>query len=194
MEKVRCPKCNHEAPRRMARCLYCGEPLSAAAPGASRNCPVCKRAMSPVTAGWVMIDRCDGCLGEFYDTGELERAKQISDADSKWIRDTSLDRPAAGGPARACPGCQARMDSVLAGYDVTIEICPRCSGVWCDKGEADRLRKATIERNQVAIAPRDVVEEAEDVAWKIGLATDIMFDGVDGGERAYYRLREKYRK
>lgn len=189
MQTVRCPKCDHDQPARLVRCLYCGESLAASAAGSARTCPVCKRAMSAVPAGWVLIDRCDGCQGEFYDTGELERVKKISEADSKWIRETTLDRkPAMLAAPRLCPGCSTRMESVLAAYEVTIEVCPKCHGVWCDKGEADRLRALAMDRNPAQVMPPDIVQEAGEVAWTIGLATDMMFDANDGGDRTMSRL------
>lgn len=178
----------------MVRCLYCGESLGASPEATARTCPACKMAMSAVPAGWVLIDRCDGCHGEFYDTGELERVKTIGEADSKWIRETTLDRkPAVLAAPRACPGCSTAMESVLAAYEVTIEVCPKCRGVWCDRGEADRLRTLAVDRKQALVVPPDVIQEAEGVAWTIGLATDLMIDAGDGGDRAMHRLHRALR-
>lgn len=194
MQTVHCPKCNHQQPARLVRCLYCGESLSASSTASARTCPVCKRAMAAVPAGWVLIDRCDGCQGEYYDTGELERVKTIGDADAKWIRESTLDRkPAMIEAERACPGCSTRMESVLAAYEVTIDVCPKCRGVWCDKGEADRLRTLAMSRNEASVMPADIVQEVDDVAWTVRLATDLMFDANDGGDRAYHRLRRAAR-
>ena len=37
-----------------------------------------------------------------------------------------------------CPMCDGPM-SLQATHGVEIDVCPRCRGVWLDKGELDRI-------------------------------------------------------
>jgi Zn-finger nucleic acid-binding protein len=194
LETVRCAKCNHDQPRRLVRCLYCGSDLGAAAGGApKRNCPVCKTGMATVTLGWVLVDRCTTCFGEFYDTGELERVKGLSDADARWLRETELPRDAVGAAARLCPACRIKMESVQMGYGVIVETCARCRGVWCDRGEAEKLGVAVRDRKENVGIAADVMQEAEDVAWTLGLVGDLALDSMEGGNRAGRRLARAIR-
>ena len=39
-----------------------------------------------------------------------------------------------------CPKCQADMEEVTYGRDLTIDRCTNCKGIWFDKGEAERLK------------------------------------------------------
>lgn len=56
-------------------------------------------------------------------------------------------RQAAG---MLCPNC--RVDLVMSERQgVEIDYCPRCRGVWLDRGELDKI----LERNAAELAPPD---------------------------------------
>ena len=174
----------------MARCLYCGAALAAAQPHPERKCPVCPRPLAPVTCGWVVIDKCGRCGGEFYDVGELERVERLTDDEAKWLRETAgLPRPPGQGGPRKCPGCAHAMEAITEAYEVTIDVCPHCRGVWCDKGEADLLRAKAREHHERGATMADVSLEGERVARFSNLVTDVVFDAIDGGTRARDRMR-----
>lgn len=40
-----------------------------------------------------------------------------------------------------CPKCEVEMDEVRK-LDVIIDSCSRCGGIWLDKGELEKIRKA----------------------------------------------------
>jgi uncharacterized protein len=39
-----------------------------------------------------------------------------------------------------CPNCSTRMQ-LMQKYDVDIDYCPSCKGVWLDRGEIDKIAK-----------------------------------------------------
>ena len=58
----------------------------------------------------------------------------------------AAQRPTA--PGMLCPVC--RVDLVMSERQgVEIDYCPRCRGVWLDRGELDKI----LERNAAELAP-----------------------------------------
>ena len=52
-----------------------------------------------------------------------------------------------------CPTCPDTMLVMADRSGVEIDYCPKCRGVWLDRGELDKI----IERNAVAEAPAPAV-------------------------------------
>ena len=46
-----------------------------------------------------------------------------------------------------CPICDTSMKEIEK-YDVEIDICPQCKGVWLDRGEIDKLVNVESKKNQ----------------------------------------------
>jgi Zn-finger nucleic acid-binding protein len=40
-----------------------------------------------------------------------------------------------------CPNCSTQMQ-LMQKYDVDIDYCPSCKGVWLDRGEIDKIAKS----------------------------------------------------
>ncbi|MBI1374893.1 MAG: hypothetical protein GC159_19415 [Phycisphaera sp.] len=51
-----------------------------------------------------------------------------------------------------CPRCDAALKKEMR-EDVTIDVCPKCAGVWLDRGELDHI----------ATAMRDAQRSREDL-------------------------------
>ena len=47
-------------------------------------------------------------------------------------------------PLLICPNCQEGMQEVRRN-DVQLDICPKCRGVWLDRGELEKLLHAARE-------------------------------------------------
>jgi uncharacterized protein len=45
-----------------------------------------------------------------------------------------------------CPNCSAQMQ-IMQRYEVDIDYCPSCKGVWLDRGEIDKI--AQIESSHI---------------------------------------------
>ena len=114
--------------------------------------------MDLVTLGWVAIDRCPGCQGEFYDTGEVDPQLALSSGERAWLLEHSEPAPhdTPQGKAMDCPGCRKGMQTYrVPGPDpVIVDVCAGCHGTWLDPGEAVRLRAAAHAR----IIPKQVAE------------------------------------
>ena len=142
---VACGKCGHKVARRMARCIYCGTEVARREGGESRSCPRCDTAMAVAADGWVLVDHCESCKGQFFDSSEFERVRKIDDRESAWFEKHLDPHPHDGeqGKALRCPGCGKGMETFAVGEGegrVVLDRCPECCGLWLDAGEADALR------------------------------------------------------
>lgn len=73
-----------------------------------------------------------------------------------------------------CPVCNVEL-KIADRQGVEIDYCPKCRGVWLDRGELDKLieRAAQAENQSVAPAPRrekrdDFYTEADDDTYHYG--------------------------
>ena len=48
-----------------------------------------------------------------------------------------------------CPVCKTERLSMMERQGIEIDFCPKCRGVWLDRGELDKI----IERSEAANAP-----------------------------------------
>jgi Zn-finger nucleic acid-binding protein len=55
-------------------------------------------------------------------------------------------------PLLMCPNCDASMQSVQRA-GVEFDMCPRCRGVWLDRGELEKLMAMERDEAQAAQAP-----------------------------------------
>ena len=102
------------------------------------DCPRCSVPMKPEFVQKlgpdVRIDVCEKCGGSWYDRGEL--AQTIN---NRRMADKLTEDPIRGimGPT-ACPRCGDRM-RVRQEWDVEVDVCISCGGVWLDHGELEDL-------------------------------------------------------
>lgn len=87
----------------------------------------------------VRIDVCGKCKGSFYDRGEL--AQTIKD---RRVSDRLTEAPIRGTMSPiACPRCSGRM-RVRREWDVEVDVCISCGGVWLDHGELEELESQAV--------------------------------------------------
>lgn len=99
--------------------------------------------------GDVEVDACPSCQGMWLDKGELEQIEEVRERDysEELKRIPDLIGPAYEMarqqtlPALDCPKCAAEMSRHEYAYcsQIMIDVCPKCQGVWLDKGEIERL-------------------------------------------------------
>jgi len=90
------------------------------------------------------VDQCPRCGGRFYDAGELESMLQLV----RCFEEVSLDEPDVESipdeevrRVETCPVDGAVMEPQdIAG--IVIDRCPRCQGLWLDRGEVVALKIA----------------------------------------------------
>jgi Zn-finger nucleic acid-binding protein len=92
----------------------------------------------------VDIDFCSGCKGIWYDKGELAFYVEAGDDVPDLAATLSAGRPAGC----ACPRCQVELieSHYVPGEPLLIDICPRCHGVFLDRGELPQVEKLAAQR------------------------------------------------
>lgn len=102
-----------------------------------RMCPTCDIPLKEGGLHGEKVDKCTECGGIFFDKGELEsilkivrlyQSIKLDEPDIPNISDTEIKRIVK------CPADLASMDPVIIA-GVTIDICPKCKGIWLDRGE-----------------------------------------------------------
>lgn len=112
------------------------------------NCPKCNVELASFSAEGVDMDLCDQCGGVWFDKGELA-----------FYTETSEDVPAIGNAIDAgrqvnceCPRCddvKLVETRFVEGSDLLVDICPRCKGVFLDKGELKRVEQLSVDRDML---------------------------------------------
>lgn len=97
-------------------------------------CPHCDEIMKKLhiatRSGCVTIDKCEKCLGYWFDGMELEILVKGEDDRDGFLLDPSEVHEAKF----HCPRCSWMMETKLL-YDIRVDICVNCNGIWLDNGE-----------------------------------------------------------
>ncbi|GFE58043.1 zf-TFIIB domain-containing protein [Geobacter sp. AOG1] len=155
-----CSNCSAPLPPNSIRCDYCGSRNDIDLKGinyytthevdSTRVCPRCAIPLQTIDLkldGRFLIERCDECLGLFFDPGELEALLEATVANVFAIDRSRLDtintalRPNDYGVSYVkCPVCATIMNRINFGTKSGV-IVDRCKehGVWLDGGELRHL-------------------------------------------------------
>lgn len=113
------------------------------------QCPKCRSKMLPVEIDGIVVDRCAGCGGLWFDLREHEHLKEVAGAER--IDTGSSERGAAMDAVRDidCPRCLTPM--VKLGFidqpEIQHEQCSVCGGAYLDAGEfADYVENTVSEK------------------------------------------------
>ncbi len=157
---AKCTSCSAPLPPNAIVCEYCGTRNDTDLAGihtyttheleSTRICPRCRIAMKTIDLklnGKFYIERCDQCMGLFFDPGELEVLLKASVKNVFHINRQKLDQintTMAKQDKRVsyvkCPECDKVMNRVNFGSRSGV-IVDRCSehGVWLNGGELRHL-------------------------------------------------------
>ncbi len=154
-----CANCSAPLPPNSIQCEYCGSRNDTDLKGvhyytthateSARACPRCSLSLRTIDLkldGRFLIERCDRCLGLFFDPGELEALLEATVTNVFAIDRSRLDqistmRSAAYGVTYIkCPVCGKHMNRVNFGTR-SGGVVDRCKehGVWLDGGELRHL-------------------------------------------------------
>ena len=155
-----CSNCSAPLPPNSIQCDYCGSRNDIDLKGvhyyttheadSERICPRCNIRLETIDLkidGRFLIERCDRCLGLFFDPGELEAVLQATVSNVFTINRNQLDSLNAtmradeyGITYIKCPVCAKIMNRVNFGAKSGV-IVDRCKdhGVWLDGGELRHL-------------------------------------------------------
>lgn len=104
-------------------------------------CPTCHSAMPQASIAGQTVERCDGCLGCWFDPSELSAAILSTDSSATRTANKSW-KPMGGSPIEIqCPKCNIKVASSVYAHDSGIPInkCSQCQGVWLQNGQLRRL-------------------------------------------------------
>ena len=121
-------------------------------------CPACSNELTPIVVGTITLDVCKQyCGGVWFDAGEFQLYDEIKEAVPLDIlrpirnQDVAIDR----NKPRPCPRCEnTKLHKRFydAAYELQIDQCPKCSGIFLDPGELQNIReenKGVLERQEV---------------------------------------------
>ena len=156
---MKCDNCGGRLEGMMAFCPYCGvrqnidlRQINFRDINTRKQmpCPSCQTPLGAVEimadGNPVRIERCESCLGLFFNPGELEKLLEIQSHEIVWLDTRQLDAMANtfsnDGEVvyRKCPLCAERMSPHNFGGRSGV-ILDRCGthGFWLDGGEFRRL-------------------------------------------------------
>ena len=153
---AKCSSCNAPLPNASLLCEYCGirndidlagiHYYTTHEHGSNRICPRCSLKLKTLDVnlnGTFLIDRCDRCLGLFFDPGELEALLEATVKNVFFVNKAGLDNMNLRRQVEQheiiyikCPVCSKMMNRVNFGVKSGV-IVDRCRehGVWLDGGE-----------------------------------------------------------
>ena len=157
-----CTNCGAPLPAKSNLCTYCktlnDTDLRALphdvgqGPESARDCPRCRIKLRTVDlrkSGRFLIERCEQCLGIFFDPGELEALVEASvsrvyEVDLERLHTLLEEETAHQAPVNyvPCPVCAELMNRKNYGTrsGVIVDTCKQ-HGVWLDGGELKQLLK-----------------------------------------------------
>lgn len=177
-----CSNCSAPLPPNSIICGYCGSRndtdlkgihrYTVHAPDTERTCPRCSISLKTIDLnidGTFLIERCDECLGLFFDTGELEALLKTSidhvyHVDRKKITQLLKNNPVQNYSAAyiPCPVCGTIMNRVNFGMrsGIIIDRCPN-HGNWLDGGELRHLMEWVKAGGEILANQRKVEMDKE---------------------------------
>ncbi len=91
------------------------------------------------------VDLCQDCGGLWFEKGELDFSLAQADPERDQVRVEARREPSLATTGLRCPDCATPMNRhlLLPGYQVEVEACHRCHGVWLEHDELDAARQAS---------------------------------------------------
>jgi Zn-finger nucleic acid-binding protein len=205
-----CSNCSAPLPPNSIQCDYCGSRndtdltevhyYTTHEIESERICPRCNISLRTIDLkvnGKFLIERCDECLGLFFDPGELEALLEATVSNVFTIKREQLDNINAtmrsdgyGVSYIKCPICSKIMNRVNFGTKsgVIVDRC-RDHGVWLDGGELRHLfewmkagGKLLQQERQEQLQKAEAAEQEREKRNKYGSS---VLDGDDSGDSSF---------
>ncbi len=175
-----CKNCSAPIPSDTIVCAYCGtrndtdlsgiHEFTEVVPDHVRTCPRCDIAMQSIDlkiGGTFLIERCETCMGMFFDSGELEALIKATVTNVHHINHAKLKElyslkrhDAYGITYIKCPVCDTVMNRINFGQrsGVIIDRCPR-HGLWLDGGELRHLLEWVKAGGEIYNQQRETIKD-----------------------------------
>ena len=141
----------------------------------NNDCPACGAKLDLYSILSIEFEGCPKCHGLWLDRNELQKLKnQVGIGELHWLNREvdNIEQTAAVVSKRVCPRKDSKnlLSIVFGQSSVVLDWCPKCHGMWLDRGEYDKI--IDYLRDEAGNATvKDVEKEiAEDVRklWKGG--------------------------
>ena len=109
------------------------------------KCPNCQRDLEQIDFRGIMVNECPDCQGRWFGRDDLEKAKNNTDDDLRWIDFDPFIKKAKHfnvipDEAGACPQCDQTMIALAYAHSgVVIMKCEQCRGIWLQDGEFKKI-------------------------------------------------------
>jgi len=129
------------------------------------KCPACGRELTPMTAGDITVDVCDGgCGGIWFDNFEFEKVDDREESAGEALLDIKRDPNVQVDheARRMCPKCDnIVMMRHFASIKRQVEVdeCPACGGIWLDYGELAAIREQFTSQEEKQKATKEYFDE-----------------------------------
>lgn len=143
----------------------------------NEDCPACGTKLDLYSMLRIKFEGCPKCYGMWLERDELRKLKdRVGIGELRWLNCEieNIEQTAVIQSKRVCPKAdRGNLLSVLFGKtSVVLDWCPKCHGIWLDRGEYDKVIQYLRDEAGEATS-KDVEKEiAEDLRqlWKGGPA------------------------
>ena len=162
------------------------------------DCPRDHGKLTSTEVASLRIDRCAQCGGSWYDLDELRLLKdKESQGDYSWIDiDLWKDRDkfrAARQQRLTCPKAGHPMTTVHYGDSpITVDLCPKCKGVWLDKDEYDEI-VSYLEKVVDSSTVGDYIEDLKDEFVEVFKGHESPISELKHLDRVLYLLQLRFK-
>jgi serine/threonine protein kinase/Zn-finger nucleic acid-binding protein len=109
------------------------------------RCGKCGGEFSALFLDGLIVDRCSSCRGVWLDYGELDRIIGHATESETMLPGQQFTPAPLDRLVGSCPTCRiGLMAYAVPGQPASLEICPRCLGVWFDAGELRLLSEGGV--------------------------------------------------
>lgn len=102
------------------------------------KCPACAAPLLSMFYEGVRVRLCGGCNGVFVGHDALKVIVHRQEVEIP--RDRGLLAGQGEEVERTCPRCAVSMSKPRFRKQITLDRCPRCKGIWLDRGELEDIQ------------------------------------------------------
>lgn len=108
------------------------------------NCPICNHPMHHHRFDEITLNECGRCGGIWFDAGQLDQLKEITDPDLRWLDIDfwkSLTEFEVTHHPLKCPHCQrVYLTKIREKHtDTSVLTCNQCHGIWVERNQLIKI-------------------------------------------------------
>lgn len=109
------------------------------------RCGKCGGPFEALFLDGAIVDRCRSCQGVWLDAGEVERMVGAATESETVAPGGAAERAPLDHLIGSCPTCRIGLSGFpVPGEPASLELCPRCHGLWLDAGELRLLGEGSV--------------------------------------------------